>query len=275
MNSLTRLSKQAKKYIEMNDDKKREFIDEAYNKENLSYGVIAKMCGTYVNRIRRDALKLGFESRDKSEAQKLALATGRTEHPTEGKGHSEETKLKLSDKIGEVWDNLTDEERERRSKLSKDYWESMGEHRKKEMNKVGCDAVRETAKVGSKLELYLRDELNNAGYKINFHRKYLVQNHNLHIDITIPNPMIAIEVDGPSHFKPIWGEEAFQRTRATDEEKNALLLAKGWAVVRVQQRKKLTGRYMRHLRDCLLSVITELENKFPEDQTKRFFVLGE
>lgn len=276
MSSLSKSLKQkAKKYDSLPDEGKKEIIQEAYVNLNLSYRLIAELCNTYANKVRRDAIRLGFESRDKSQAQKVALSEGRVEHPTKGKGHTEETKIKISEKIGESWDNLTPEEKLHRSEVSKEKWREMSKTRQKEMNKLGCDAVRETAKVGSKLEIFLRDELVNVGYKVLFHRKHIVQNNNLHVDITISEPKIAIEVDGPSHFEPIWGEEALAKTMATDAEKDALLLAKGWAVVRVQQRKKLSHRYMRHLRDCLLSVLRELENKFPEDHTKRLFVIGE
>ena len=57
---------------------------------------------------------------------------------------------------------------------------------------------------------------------IEYHKKGIVPNSNLEVDIYLPEMGAAIEIDGPSHFLPIWGEEALSKTIKSDNEKNGL-----------------------------------------------------
>ena len=70
------------------------YYEKHYYEDKKSWKEIAELLGTYPNRVRRDATKLGIESRTKSDAQKIALSEGKAEHPTAGKKQSEETKMK-------------------------------------------------------------------------------------------------------------------------------------------------------------------------------------
>ena len=56
---------------------------------------IAKNLKTYPNKIRRTLIKNGIRVRNSSEAQKVALEKGTSEHPTKGKTRTEEEKLKI------------------------------------------------------------------------------------------------------------------------------------------------------------------------------------
>ena len=56
----------------------------------------------------------------------------------------------------------------------------------------------------------------------------------MHIDIFLPEFNIAIEVDGPFHFKNIFGEEELVRVIQRDYVKNWLLLSAGYFVIRAQ-----------------------------------------
>ncbi len=67
-----------------------------YNDENQSTYEIAKQLDTYPNKIRRTLIKHGYELKDKSSAQKTALASGRSSHPTKGKTRSQQEKIKIS-----------------------------------------------------------------------------------------------------------------------------------------------------------------------------------
>ena len=48
---------------------------------------------------------------------------------------------------------------------------------------------------------------------------------------------IAIEVDGPSHFAPVWGEQSLQRNIEYDKKKTGLILGKGYKLIRIKQQK--------------------------------------
>jgi very-short-patch-repair endonuclease len=46
---------------------------------------------------------------------------------------------------------------------------------------------------------------------------------------------VAIEIDGPSHFLPVWGDDALKRNQKYDQKKTGLLLGKGLSLIRVKQ----------------------------------------
>ncbi|HAI17825.1 MAG TPA: hypothetical protein DCM10_07330, partial [Xanthomarina gelatinilytica] len=74
-------------YSKLTDKEKKKFIKDNYIKKKLSFAQIAEIAGTYSNKIRRDANKFGINIRSRSQAAKVALNEGRSEHPTKGKGH--------------------------------------------------------------------------------------------------------------------------------------------------------------------------------------------
>ena len=78
----------------MNDFDKK--VIKLYNEDNHSTYEIAKRMKTYPNKIRRTLIKHGYELKNKSEAQKVALEKGRSSHPTMGKTRSREEKIKIS-----------------------------------------------------------------------------------------------------------------------------------------------------------------------------------
>lgn len=239
----------------------------------MSWPQIAEVCGTYANKIRRDAKKLGLESRSTSEAQSIALATGRQEHPTEGKGHNEESRLKISERMSESWENLTPEQLEHRRQIGRDYWDSLSEAEKQRRIAAGADAIRLAARQGSKLEKFLYDTLTKAGFILEFHRERVVTNQKLQIDIFLPELNTAIEVDGPSHFLPIWGEETLQRNKRADNQKSGLILAQGWCLIRVRQDKPLSQKYKRDISKEIISQLESIKKKFPT-KGKRLIIIG-
>lgn len=64
----------------------REFLQAEYLDKGRSTHEIAGELGTYANRIVRALRYHGLPTRDRSDAQKAALKSGRHAHPTKGKG---------------------------------------------------------------------------------------------------------------------------------------------------------------------------------------------
>lgn len=235
-----------------------------YVKEGKSTYEIAKEFDTYSNKIIRALKHLGVERRDYGEAQKKALQSGRAEHPTEGKTHTAERKKEIAKQMGELWENMSDEERERRSQMSREQWEKMPAAKKDEMRRLGAMRIRQAAKEGSKDEKFVREGLTKAGFEVQYHVKNLIPSEKLEVDIWVPSLKTAIEIDGPSHFLPIWGEERLAKTREADTKKGGLILSKGYALIRVKQ----TALNMSNLkRETMLTAVIEklekIKKRFP------------
>ena len=96
-----------------------------YNEENKSTYQIAKQLETYPNKIRRTLIKNGYQLKHKSEAQKVALAEGRSSHPTKGRKRSRVEKIKISSSLVGYWEDMSEKERKRRSKIAKSNWKNM------------------------------------------------------------------------------------------------------------------------------------------------------
>jgi very-short-patch-repair endonuclease len=256
-------------YSKLTDKEKKKFIKDNYIKKKLSFAQIAKIAGTYSNKIRRDANKFGINIRNRSQAAKIALNEGRSEHPTKGKGHDESTRLKISESQGKVWDSLDDSERQKRSEIGKQSWNKKSEAEKREVIEKGGQAIREASRIGSKLERYILEELTKLKYNVQFHREHVLRNNRLEIDLYVTDLQTAIEVDGPSHFEPVWGEENLIKNQRSDKQKTGLIISQGMVLIRIKQDKRISQRYFRNILNKLVAELEKIKTNFPE-KDKRY-----
>lgn len=234
----------------------RQFYEEEYvNKERSVYD-IAKTEHTYPNRITRELHKLGFTLRTKSEAQHAAIKHGRHRHPTKGEPRSPEVRIKISETMSEKWRNMSEKKRIKRSLLGKNRWKQLPRYKRKRFRIKGVKANLLASKKGSKLELYLFDELISRGYEIDFHSCP----YQVFVDILLPRVNVAIQVDGPSHFLPIWGEEKLKRCEFIDALETNTLIEKGIRVIRVKNiAKTLSNAKKRGVLARILNVLESSE----------------
>ncbi len=258
-----------KQFERLDDAGKKAALEKLYNAQNKSWEQIAADMGTYANKIRRLAVKLGIKSKTQSEAQSNSLKTGRRIHPTAGKERSEDTKLKISESQAKAWENLTPQEREERAELTRQQYNGMTPKQKINFLNKATEGRILASKEGSKLEKYLFKMLKTK-YPVQMHKEQHFVNERLHIDLYISKLNISIEVDGPSHFAPIWGEENLKKKKKSDREKNGLILGAGGCLIRIKHDKEVSEKRKRDIYENLLDVITRIEKKYP-DKNNRFF----
>ena len=239
-----------------------------YNKKNMSTYEIAKVLDTYPNKIRRTLIKNGYELKDKSQAQKVALAEGRSSHPTKGKKRTKQEKVKISSSLVGYWEDMSDKERKRRSKMAKANWKNMTAQQKEDMRSKGIAAIQLAATNGSKLEQFFEKSLNDAGFAVKMHQM-IIPSENLEIDLYIPKFKTIIEVDGPSHFLPIWGDDKLQKQINADLRKSGALLSRGYAVIRVKSLGQESLSKKEELIQSIVEIVTGIRKKFPP-RSKRF-----
>lgn len=251
-------------YTKMNDDQKKDIIIKEYIENNNSLKQIAVKYNTYANKIRRDAIRFNIQLRDKSEAQKNALENGNHKHPTKGTKRSTTTKEKIGKSLVHSWENLSEDELIQRKLIAKQLWENKSEDEKENMLHKANLAVRQSSKDGSKLEKFISTKLIEDGYKIEFHKEQNLVNTRLQIDIFMPELNIAIEVDGPSHFAPVWGDDVLKRNIQYDNKKTGLILGKGLVLIRIKQTKDFSKSRALLIYEQLQLVIKNIQNKFPD-----------
>lgn len=228
-------------------------IIKLYNEDKLSLRQIATKYKTYPLAIFRLLKKFGVQIRDKSDAAREAISSGRSTHPTKGKKLKQEVKDKIGKGVYNSWSNMDAGKREDISNKHKDNWKQKSPQEKEELSKKSHMAIAESARTGSKLEKFLLDALSGKGYNCFAHTKIL-QNVNLEVDLCIPDLQIAIEVDGHSHFEPIWGDEVLEKTKLSDTEKNGQLAANGYKVIRLRYTK---GHVSNILKQQTLSALVD------------------
>lgn len=231
------MNRYSQSYDNMTDHQKKTLIQDLYVDNKLSFGSIADQCSTYANKIRRDAKKFNIPIRDKSEAQKNALNSGKHKHPTKGTIRDSKVKDKIGKGVMKSWENLSSDEINQRKMKSKENWENLDHNIQSEILKKANEAVRVASKQGSKLEKYLLNRLIQDSFKVDFHKEQILSNTKLQIDLFLPSISTAIEVDGPSHFEPVWGQQSLKRNKNYDSKKEGLILGKGWKLIRIKQTK--------------------------------------
>jgi len=259
-----------KLYSKLEDSEKRNIIVKHYVEQKKSFHDIAEEYGTYPNKVRRDAKKFEIKIRDKSQAQKNALKTGRHKHPTKGSLRSEETKNKIGQSVLQSWDNMTPDQIKKRKAKNLEAWNRLTDDQKQQMSQAANNAIRATSKVGSKLEKFLLTKFIAKNVDVQFHKEQFLVNTKLQIDLFLPSINTAIEVDGPSHFSPVWGEEAFRKAQQYDKKKQGLILGKGLALIRIKQTKDFSKARSELIFNKLIEIVEQITKKFPEPD-KRFF----
>lgn len=244
-----------------------------YIDDKLSTYEIAEKVGTYPNKIRRILIKHGIETRGKSDAQKEALASGRSQHPTKGTKKTDEQKVHLSKVMAKRWDETSERYRKKFAENAKKRWDSLSEVDKADMRKKAADALRVSSKEGSKAEKYLYEELLKSGYDAIMHKKGLIEGENFEIDLFLPDLNVIIEIDGPQHFTPMFGETHLRNYVKYDSIKNGLLIGKGYCIIRIKYLcKHFSGRIGRTLWGLVAPELDKVEKSFPP-KSKRLIEL--
>ena len=120
------------------------------------------------------------------------------------------------------------------------------------------------------MEHFLLSELSARKTKVEFHKEQWLQNQNLQVDLYLPEYRAVIEVDGPSHFKPVWGQENLDKNIKADQQKTGLVLSSGLVMIRIKQDQSLTQRFMRNTLENLLSLLEKIHKDFPKDNERYF-----
>ena len=251
-------------------------IDESYviaeYKKNRSSYDIATELNTYPNKIRRVLKKNGYSLRSKGEAQSEAIKSGRAKHPTLGKERTDEEKNSISRGVEKNWQKMSKEKRDKICSDAKKRWDKIPTNKKREMQEMAGRALRQASIEGSKAEKALKSKLEQNGYEVVLHKKNLIAGQ-YEIDLFLPELKTIIEIDGPQHFLPIWGEEKLQQVIKFDEIKNGLLLSGGYCVIRIKYYcKQMTLSIENKLWDIVKPCLESIEKKFPSKH-KRFIEL--
>ena len=245
-------------------------IVKMYVDQDMSTYEIAENFSTYPNKIRRILTKNGIPLKSHSQAQKAALKKGRAKHPTIGRKRTKEERIKISSSVHTYWEKMSDEERAQRVEDARERWNSMSESKKAEICAAAVRGIQLASKEGSKLEKFLFNELQQNGYDVQFHKKGLIPTQKLEIDMYIPSLNTIIEVDGPSHFLPIWGEEKLAKQIIADEQKNGIVLSKGFVVLRIKNLSDFISLQAKErLITEVVSTLEKIKKRFPK-RAERF-----
>lgn len=221
-----------------------------------SIPAISKKYGWSESKIGRTFKKMGVKIRSRSESAKLAMETGRAKNPTKGKGHSEKSKELMSKRRAETWEKDGKEARKKLSERAKENWANKSEFEKANMLSKAGQALRKVAEEGSAAEKFLVEKLKDHGYEVEYHNKSIVYGE-YEIDIMLPKEGIVIEIDGPHHHSPIFGEDRLARTRELDQIKNGVLMSNGLKVIRIKYvAKKFNASVGRRMWDAFEKVIS-------------------
>ena len=245
----------------MDQAKYKEYLKRKYFDEGASFADIASEIKTYSNKIRRDFIKFGFTPRDKSSAQANALFYGKQVHPTKGKHRTEDEKLRISENVAKSWENMSDEDKDSRAKKAKKQWDKKTVRQMQDFRHKAAVAMRKAADDGSKMEKLVCEYFLEAGHPPLFHQEIKLFGKTLEVDILIPSLNLAVEIDGPSHFLPIWGEDKLLKKISSDSEKNGILLEQGYSVLRFKHIvKKISQKYKRDAKKLIEDNIKVWEN---------------
>lgn len=235
--------------------------------EGKSIRDIANIFNTYPNKIARQLKKAGKELRSKEDAAKMAVENGKIKPPMLGKKRTEAEKAHIGAARAKKWADMSEDELESFKKGARERWDAQSPEEKRHRQQRAGEALKRASVEGSKAEKYLYEHLTKLGYNVIMHKTGLVPGEKYEIDLYLPDLITAIEIDGPQHFLPLFGEDNLQRTIRYDAVKNGVLISKGFCVIRVKYLVKHSsvsnnGRLLQLVK----SELTKIEAKFPDKE---------
>lgn len=245
------------KYTSLNDKEKIKFLEKNHTNGDYSLNQLAEFTGTYLNKLKRDARRLGVKTDTQSEAQAKALRTGTLKHPTKGKKRPEEVKDQIGKSRRDTWKDMTEEERAELSKTRKKQYKK--QKNLPHLSPQKAINLQKAAKIGSKMERYLYKELSNV-WKCEHQYEGTLGQENYHVDIFITSANIAIEVDGPAHYEVIWDEDKLEKTKQKDLRKEAILKDAGIKLVRFITDKKFSKSYADEAAKLLIQTCKDIKS---------------
>lgn len=241
----------------------KEYID------GKSIREIADIYQTYPNKVARLIKKSGIELRSKEDAGRLAFDRGKITPPMLGKKRTQAEKENISNKRSKKWKEMSEQELDAFKQNAKERWESQTDEERIDRQKKAGQALRRASTEGSKAEKFLYKGLTKSGYDVIIHKVGLIPGEKFEIDLYLPSLMVAIEIDGPQHFLPIYGEENLRRNIKYDAVKSGALLSKGLCVIRVKYLLKHTSQKTNaNLLRLVEAELKKISQNFPEPQNR-------
>ena len=237
-----------------------------YYTEKKSIREIADYHKTYPNKIARALRDAGQELRTKKEAAETAIGNGRLKPPMLGKQRTQEEKNNISNKRSKKWRDMTDIDREAFKVAAKERWDSQSHEEKIDRQKRAGEALRRASTEGSKAEKSLYEQLTKDGYDVIIHKVGLIPGEKFEIDLYLPKLNVAIEIDGPQHFLPVYGQQSLNRTIKYDAIKNGALLSRGICILRVKYLIKHNSDSVNNkLFQLIKAELIKIEQVFPPE----------
>ncbi len=212
------LSEEGKKYLETE-----------YVHKERSLADIARENNTNISKICRAMVRHGIARRGRSEAQGAALRNGRHEHPTNGKKRDEKVRLRISESMTAGWQKLTERARRQRTEAARATWGDRAD----KMAALAHAGLLRAAHDGSAFERFLVENLEKS-FRVEHGSWVPTPRRHVRADVLVADLRVVIQVDGPAHHLPVWGEKSLARRRARDEAENTLLITAGYSVIRVK-----------------------------------------
>jgi hypothetical protein len=125
-------------------------------------------------------------------------------------------------------------------KLSKEIKKSNNHFCSRNCSGTYTNQHRKTGNRISKLEIFLQEHL--SGYKFDYNNRKIC--NGLELDIFIPELKLAFEISGIVHYKPIYGEEKFNKIIEKDKLKMKLCINKNINLIVIKDNSnRFTEKY--------------------------------
>lgn len=237
--------------------------------DNKSLRDIAKVFNTYPNKIARELKKAGKPLRSKEEAAQASIDSGKFKPPMLGKKRSEQDKIKIGLARAQKWATMSEEDLESFKNGAKERWNSQTDEERQNRQQRAGEALRRASIEGSKAEKFLYKNLTKQGFNVIMHKTGLVTGEKYEVDLYLPDLLTIIEIDGPQHFLPIYGEDKLQKVIKYDSIKNGALLTRGFCVIRVKYLLKNNSNTSNiRLLDLVKCQLDKIKASFPDKENR-------
>lgn len=218
--------------------------------------IIARRWNTNPKQVGRLLERAGCPRRTREQAQQNARDHGRVFRNKKKGCHDLEHRKKISEGQTKRWASMTPEDRESQAEQSRKNLKNRDDGG--EFAKAGGERLRQASKEGSKLSRSVREALSAARLKVQTGDVKVAGRTIRPCCLVCENGFkkVAVLVRGPTHFRPVFGEDKLRSQQESDQAAVGILTAEGYSVLVVEVTKRTLGRTSREelLKEVVASV---------------------
>jgi len=242
--------------IDLSSQQGKVLLKKLYFEDEKSLQEIATELDSYAMTVKRAMLSHGFTLRTKSEAQRLALANGKSSNPVKGPRTKSEKKS-ISKGVRKKWESGGYDKKKYEEEGKKRY-NDLAKEEKEKFNRDGVEGLRKLSRRGSSFKKIICERIKKKYKEAAINEEVYINGYLVKPSIWMPKENLAISVLTAHDIHPIFGDESLQKKYKKINEAKKAVLSNNGTMIWIRNERRETSRAV--VDEAIKSIISLIEH---------------